>query len=102
MIDECKPILQVSIVAEMLGVCERTLRIWEEHGLITPSRSPKNGRRMYSTLDVGRLKFIKFLLSEQGLNISGAKKIIKVWEACKAKGCEKIDDCLDLEGMEEK
>ena len=102
MIDENKPVLQVSIVAEILGVCERTLRIWEEHSLITPSRNPKNGRRMYSALDVERLKFIKFLLSEQGLNIPGVKKVLKVWEGCKQKGCQKINCCLDLEGMEDK
>ncbi|MGE4453843.1 MAG: MerR family transcriptional regulator [Sphaerochaeta sp.] len=34
-------------MAELSGVSERTLRYWEEYGLLTPVRQPQNGFRVY-------------------------------------------------------
>lgn len=71
--DNSKPVMPVSVASEMVGVCERTLRLWEKHGLIEPARNPNNDRRLYSFSDIERLKYIKRLLDEEGLNISGVK-----------------------------
>lgn len=96
MIDKNKPVLSVGVVADLIGVCERTLRLWEEKGLITPQRNEKNGRRMYSAIDIERLEFIKRLMNDQGLNIHGVKKMLKFYDNCCSKKCSNLKTCDNL------
>ncbi len=52
-----------------------TLRFWEsKFKQIRPTLV--SGRRYYSKKDVETIRFIKFLLKEQGMTIEGAKKIL--------------------------
>ncbi|HOO97337.1 MAG TPA: MerR family transcriptional regulator [Caldisericia bacterium] len=91
--DNSKPVMPVSVASEMVGVCERTLRLWEKHGLIEPARNPNNDRRLYSFSDIERLKYIKRLLDEEGLNISGVKKFLDFFNTCEDKGCSNVEKC---------
>jgi MerR family transcriptional regulator, heat shock protein HspR len=71
-------------VASMLtGMHPQTLRKYERAGLLEPSRSKR--LRMYSEEDIERLKTIKHLVDELGLNLAGVRlaldvkdKIIKI------------------------
>jgi MerR family transcriptional regulator, heat shock protein HspR len=64
-------------VASMLtGMHPQTLRKYERSGLLEPSRSKK--LRMYSEADIARLKMIKNLVDEVGLNIAGVKIILNI------------------------
>ncbi|MCM3125491.1 MerR family DNA-binding transcriptional regulator [Mesobacillus sp. MER 48] len=47
----------ISDLAEEFGVTTRTIRYYEELGLLNPSRS-EGGRRLYSSKDLARLKLI--------------------------------------------
>ncbi len=69
-----KPMFPISIAAEILGIHQRTLRIYDEMKLLSPSRSPKN-RRLYSFNDIEKGKFIQFLTKDLGINLSGVKII---------------------------
>ncbi len=100
-VDENKPVLSVGVVAELIGVCEKTLRIWEQRGLIHPFRASKNNRRLYTTKDVERLEFIKFLMSDKRLNVYGVRKFLKLWDSCNGKNCKEIRECLNLWDKEE-
>ncbi|MCK5743349.1 MAG: MerR family transcriptional regulator [Caldisericia bacterium] len=91
-----KPVMPVSVASGMIGVCDRTLRLWEKHGLINPARNPDNDRRLYSFADIERLKHIKHLLDSEGLNISGVKKFLHFFDDCKRKGCQYVGDCKKL------
>jgi MerR family transcriptional regulator/heat shock protein HspR len=99
-IEDTKPVMTVGAVADVLGVCEQTLRLWEQKGLITPSRV--NGRRLYSTRDLERLELVKFLINEKKMNIPGVKKFLEIFDNCKQKNCEDVDECLKLWDKEEK
>ena len=55
-----KPMFPISVVAEILKVHQRTLRIYDDETLLVPNRSPKN-RRLYSFNDIERGKFIQYL-----------------------------------------
>jgi len=72
-----KPIFPISIVAEILEVHQRTLRIYDEIDLLKPSRSAKN-RRLYSFDDIEKGKFIQFLTKDLGINITGVRIIISL------------------------
>ena len=74
-----KPMFPISIVAEMLGVHQRTLRIYDEMDLLSPRRSPKN-RRLYSFNDIEKGKFIQYLTKDLGINLAGVKIISHLLE----------------------
>src|ERR1035437_610867 len=66
-------------VASMLtGMHPQTLRKYERVGLLEPSRCKK--LRMYSDEDISRLKIIKHLVDDLGLNIAGVRIALKVHE----------------------
>lgn len=64
----------ISSVAEMLGVHQRTLRLWDEQNIVRPERSPK-GRRLYTEQNIEEARAVSFMLNEMGLNINGVKAI---------------------------
>jgi MerR family transcriptional regulator, heat shock protein HspR len=67
-------------VASMLtGMHPQTLRKYERAGLLEPSRSKK--LRMYSEEDINRLKTIKHLVDDLGLNLAGVKIALKANDA---------------------
>lgn len=67
-------------VASMLtGMHPQTLRKYERAGLLEPSRNKT--LRMYSEEDIARLKTIKHLVDDLGLNLAGVKIALKVNDA---------------------
>ncbi|MBB3326774.1 MerR family transcriptional regulator [Microlunatus antarcticus] len=51
--------MQIGQVAELTEVSVRTLRHWEEAGLVTPSARSTGGFRLYTADDVARLRTIR-------------------------------------------
>ena len=76
-INPSAPIFPISIISEMIGVHQRTLRIYDEEGLLVPKRTDKN-RRLYSMDDVERGKFIQYLTREFGINLAGVRIIFQL------------------------
>ncbi|MEI8389221.1 MAG: MerR family transcriptional regulator [bacterium] len=74
-LDPEKPMFPISVVADLLKVHQRTLRIYDDERILMPSRSPKN-RRLYSFNDIERGKFIQYLTRELGINLAGIKIIV--------------------------
>jgi DNA-binding transcriptional MerR regulator len=66
---------RIQHAAEEIGVSARTLRYWEEQGLIAPSRGP-GGHRRYNRHDLLIMKLIKRLLEDQGYT-AGDIKLLK-------------------------
>lgn len=71
-----KPILTISVAADLLQLHPRTLMQYESSGLFQPHRI-KSNRRLYSQNDLRDLQFIKFLTQEKGINHEGVKYILK-------------------------
>ncbi len=74
-----EPRYVISVAARMLGVHAQTLRYYERAGMIEPSRSRGN-RRMYSVEDMERLRRIKTLIDDLGVNLAGVEVIIRMGE----------------------
>lgn len=74
-----KAMFPISVIAGILKVHQRTLRIYDDMGLLSPSRSAKN-RRVYSFNDIERGKIIQYLTRELGINLAGVKIIFHLLE----------------------
>jgi MerR family transcriptional regulator/heat shock protein HspR len=73
--DGCEPVFIISVAARLLEMHPQTLRKYEREGLVAPSRT--SGKfRLYSDEDLQRLKQVKFLVGEQGLNLAGVQLVL--------------------------
>ena len=65
----------ISVAANLCGMHEQSLRMYERRGLIAPRRSAGNIRR-FSDDDVERIRFIKRLVDDLGVNLAGVEVIL--------------------------
>ena len=69
----------ISMAAEMLGMHPQTLRKYERLGLIQPSRTI-GSMRLYSREELERLRMIKYLVDEAGINLAGVQRLLTIAE----------------------
>lgn len=72
--------LQIGEVAERTGVTQRTLRFYEERGLLKPPSRLDGGFRLYSEDDVRRVEQIKRLQSLLGFTLAEIKEMVEADE----------------------
>lgn len=75
-------IISIGDVAKTFGLTTRTLRYYEEVGILEPSRRAEGGIRGYSPDDVRRLRFI-LKLKELGLTIKEMQELYTVYSEAK-------------------
>ena len=71
------PCYVISVAAKLLGMHVQTLRYYERAGLISPSRSSGNVR-LYSEGDLERVREVKRLMEDLGVNLAGAEVILRM------------------------
>ena len=67
----------ISSVASAYNIHPQTLRLYERHGLLKPSRSEGN-TRLYTTEDLERLEVILNLTRDLGVNLAGVEIILNM------------------------
>ena len=77
--EKSRALYMISVAAQLAGMHPQTLRIYEQKGLISPARTPKN-TRLYSEEDIERLRYIQKLTTELGMNLAGVEKVIELEE----------------------
>lgn len=77
--DPTRPVYIISVAASIVSVHPRTLRIYEEEGLICPARTPTN-IRLYSENDVRRIMWIRHLTQNLGVNLAGVRILFELEE----------------------
>jgi MerR family transcriptional regulator/heat shock protein HspR len=77
--DPTRPVYVISVAAGIVSVHPRTLRIYEEEGLICPARTPTN-IRLYSEQDVRRVMWIRHLTQNLGVNLAGVRILFELEE----------------------
>ncbi|HAG10338.1 MAG TPA: MerR family DNA-binding transcriptional regulator [Desulfotomaculum sp.] len=77
--DNNQPVYVISVAARLAQVHPRTLRIYEEFGLLTPSRTEGN-IRLYSQKDITVVRHIRYLTQTRCVNLAGVKIILKIEE----------------------
>ena len=70
-----RPRYMISVAADLVGMHPQTLRIYEQKGLVRPKRTAGN-TRLYSELDIERLRLIQRLTTEIGLNLAGVEQVL--------------------------
>jgi len=76
------PLFSIGTVARMLGVSVFTLRLYERRGLIL-TRKSSGKQRLYTKLDIERLKCIRTSISKHKISIEGIRRIqsmVPCWE----------------------
>lgn len=72
--------LQIGEVAERTGVTQRTLRFYEERGLLKPPSRLDGGFRLYSEDDIRRVEQIKRLKTLLGFTLADIKDMVEAEE----------------------
>jgi MerR family transcriptional regulator/heat shock protein HspR len=72
-----RPRYMISVAADLVGMHPQTLRIYEAKGLVRPQRTAGN-TRLYSEVDLERLKLIQRLTTELGLNLAGVEHVLRL------------------------
>jgi MerR family transcriptional regulator/heat shock protein HspR len=67
----------ISVAARLVGVHEQTLRYYERAGLVEPARS-KGRIRLYSLHDLERVRQIRRLTDDMGVNLAGVEVIMRL------------------------
>jgi MerR family transcriptional regulator, heat shock protein HspR len=69
----------ISVAARMLGMHPQTLRKYERLGLVQPTRTI-GSMRLYSHEELERLKLIKRLVDDAGINLAGVQRLLSIAE----------------------
>ena len=70
----------ISMAARLLEMHPQTLRKYERLGLVRPSRTMVS-MRLYSRDELERLRLIKHLVEEAGINLAGVQRLLSIAEA---------------------
>ena len=89
-----RPRYIISIAAELASCHPRTLRIYEEEGLLSPQR--RNNLRLYSEADIQRVRIIRFLTRRQRVNLAGVRVILQL----EAMGKIRVYDLFDADDVD--
>ena len=76
------PRYMISVAAELVGMHQQTLRMYEAKGLVRPKRTAGN-TRLYSEADLARLRVIQRLTTELGLNLAGVEHVLRLEDELK-------------------
>lgn len=72
-----EPVFVISVAARLVEMHPQTLRKYEREGLVAPSRTVTN-LRLYSDQDIERLRQVKHLVEQRGLNLAGVQLALEV------------------------
>jgi MerR family transcriptional regulator, heat shock protein HspR len=71
------PVYVISVAAQLSGLHPQTLRAYDRLGLVSPGRTGGGGRR-YSLRNILVLREVQRLSQEEGVNLSGIKRILEL------------------------
>jgi MerR family transcriptional regulator/heat shock protein HspR len=69
----------ISMAARLLDMHPQTLRKYERLGLVRPTRTV-GSMRVYSRDELDRLRLIKHLVEEAGINLAGVQRLLSIAE----------------------
>lgn len=74
---ESEPLYVISVASRLLQLHPQTLRKYEREGFVAPSRTTGN-LRLYSSEDIDRLRQVKTLVEERGINLAGVQLALQL------------------------
>lgn len=90
-----EPVYTIGIAATKLDISVHSLRQYEREGLIIPFKT-STGRRLYSDLELEKIRCIKEMIRDEGLNFEGIRRLMALIPCWKLRGCsEKVKERCD-------
>jgi len=83
-----EPVYTIGVASDKLGISPHSLRQYEQEGLILAHKTP-TGRRRYSDLEIEKIRCIKRMVQEEGLNFEGIRRLLALAP------CWKLRECRD-------
>ena len=80
-----EPVYTMAVAARLTRMHPQTLRKYERAGLLTPSRQAGN-QRLYTEGEIQRLRRIRYLVEERGLNVAGLELALAMTDRLDAIG----------------
>ncbi len=74
--DEQPRLIRIQEVSAEVGLTPRSIRYYEEQGLLTPARS-EGDYRLYDESDLERLRFIKGLRDDAGFSLAEIRQLLE-------------------------
>ena len=111
------PLYTIGVAADLIGITDQTIRLYEKHGLIKPAR--KNRNRFYSENDLKWIQCLRDIIHKKKISIEGIKKLLdyapcweltgcseKEWDKCsayidRAKPCWELNRTIRRKGSSE-
>jgi MerR family transcriptional regulator/heat shock protein HspR len=95
------PVYTIGVAAKLLSVSVHLLRVYEMEGLILSERTP-TGRRMYSDMEIEKVRCIRLMIREQGMNYEGVRRMLALVPCWRLRHCEhhERDACAAFQNSE--
>ena len=90
------PLLRIQQVAAEVGLTTRSIRYYEELGLLKPAARSEGSYRLYDEDDLERLRFIKGLRDDAGFSLAEIGQLLED-EAARARNRERFRSTSDPE-----
>lgn len=99
-----QPLYSLKVAASQVGLSPRTLRLYEEAGLLSPARTGGNDQRLYSDQDLHWLRCIRDMIHGEQLTVTGIRRLLDLipcWEIrhCSAEQAASCAAGLNIPGM---
>lgn len=78
-----QPLYSLRVAASQVGLSPRTLRLYEEAGLLAPTRTGGNDQRLYSDQDLHWLRCIRDMIHGEQLTVAAIRRLLDLipcWE----------------------
>jgi DNA-binding transcriptional MerR regulator len=85
--DRGVPLYAISVAAQQVGLSARTLRIYEDEGLIRPARRTGSDQRLYSDQDLIWIRCISELIHGHSLTTAGIRRLLDLIPCWEIKHC---------------
>jgi DNA-binding transcriptional MerR regulator len=85
--DRGAPLYAISTAAQQVGLSARTLRIYEEEGLIRPARRAGSDQRLYGDQDLIWVRCISELIHGHSLTTTGIRRLLDLIPCWEIKHC---------------
>jgi len=89
------PILKIGHIAQMLGVSAARIRMWEDEGLIVPTRT-ESGQRRYSMRDYKHLERVRRLVNSGEMTFAGVRATLGTPDAGDVDGADDSSGIPDV------
>jgi len=84
-IDDDRPVYPIGVASELLGIHPRTIILYEKKGLLKLAR--RGRQRVLSNNDLKRIRCIRHLIHEKGLNLEGIVRLLALIPCWEIRGC---------------